>query len=114
MKGLKKNLAVVLAVCSAVSFAACKNGEEKNERVGEKIVIYTGGSSEFLWREGADEKAVWKAVEDKYYKDTGIALDFEVNFMGKDMKDKVTTALAGGNQVDLMISHTSGGSGKPF
>lgn len=108
MKNIKKVLAIALAVSTIMGVSACGKKEPNN---GEKIVIYTGGSSEFLWREGSDEKAVWKAVEDKYKKDTGIALDFEVNFMGKDMKDKVTTAISGKNQVDLMISHTSGGSG---
>ena len=109
MKTMKRVGAISLAALLSLGLVACGGGGEKDG--AEKIVIYTGGSTEFIWRAGADEQAVWDAVEAKFLADTGIEIEFEVNFMGKDMKDKVTTALAGGQAVDVMISHTSGGSG---
>ena len=105
-------LDIYLAVVLSLGLVACNGGGgNSGEKSAEKIVIYTGGSTEFIWRAGADEEAVWDAVEAKFLADTGNKVEFEVNFMGKDMKDKVTTALAGGQAVDIMISHTSGGAG---
>ena len=112
MNAMKKVGALSLAAVLSLGLVACNGGGgNSGEKSAEKIVIYTGGSTEFIWRAGADEEAVWDAVEAKFLADTGNKLEFEVNFMGKDMKDKVTTALAGGQAVDIMISHTSGGAG---
>lgn len=109
---MKRIIHILLVAVMLLSMVACGGGgETPSGNDGEKIVIYTGGSSEFIWTEGADEQAVWEAVEKKYFEDTGIKLDFEVNFMGQDMKSKVSTAVSGGFQVDIMISHTSGGDG---
>lgn len=108
---MKRIITFILAALMLLSMVACTGSENPPENKAEKIVIYTGGSSEFIWTEGADEQAVWEAVEKKYYEDTGILLDFEVNFMGQDMKSKVSTAVSGGFQVDIMVSHTSGGDG---
>lgn len=107
---MKKAGAVALAALSLASFAFCGCGGDGKES-GQKIVIYTGGSTEFLWRAGADEKAVWKEVQRKFKEDTGEEIRFEVNFLGVNMKDKASTALAGNGQVDIMISHTGGRSG---
>lgn len=106
---MKKIIFIALALAFLLGVTGCGGNNEEND--ASKIVIYTGGSSEFIWKAGADEEAVWKAVEDKYFEDTGIKLDFEVNFMGQDMKNKVSTAVSGGFQVDLLISHTGGGDG---
>lgn len=111
MNTMKKVGALSLAAVLSLGLVACNGGTGGGEKGTEKIVIYTGGSTEFIWRAGADEQAVWDAVEAKFLEDTGNKIEFEVNFMGKDMKDKVTTALAGGQAVDIMISHTSGGAG---
>ena len=111
MNTMKKVGALSLAAVLSLGLVACNGGPGEGEKGTEKIVIYTGGSTEFIWRAGADEQAVWDAVEAKFLEDTGNKIEFEVNFMGKDMKDKVTTALAGGQAVDIMISHTSGGAG---
>ena len=107
---MKKVISILLVAMTLLGLVACGgSGDDGNK--GEKIVIYTGGSSEFIWTAGSDEQAVWDAVEKKYYDDTGILLDFEVNFMGQDMKNKVSTAVSGGFQVDIMVSHTGGGDG---
>ncbi len=105
---MKKFIPVLLAICILLSAAACGEDPPADDN---KIVIYTGGSTEFIWKEGSAEAEVIQAVEAAFYADTGIEVDFEVNYMGKDMKDKVSTALSGGSQVDLMISHTGGGAG---
>lgn len=107
---MKKIIAILLLFCLTFTAAACNGSSNRKDDVN-KIVIYTGGSTEFIWKDGADETAVHDAVAQAFYQDTGIKIKFEVNFMGKDMKDKVTTAISGGNQVDIMISHTSGGAG---
>ena len=112
---MKRIFALALALLLLLGLVGC-NSDSGDPTTGgisnaEKIVIYTGGSSEFIWTAGADEQAVWDAVEKKFYEDTGIALEFEVNFMGQDMKPKVATAISGGAQVDIMISHTGGGDG---
>lgn len=102
---MRKILTFLLITAFIFTAVSCGGDSGETDDDVNKIVIYTGGSSEFIWKEGADEEAVHKAVSDAFYADTGIKIEFEVNFMGKDMKDKVTTAIAGGNQVDIMISH---------
>ena len=52
-----------------------------------------------------------EAIEQKYYEDTGISLDFNVAFLGMNMKDRLTASLAGGDQVDMAISHSRTGTG---
>lgn len=78
---------------------------------GDKIVIYAGGSSEFAWVKGSQEDKVIKAIEDRYYEDTGNSLDFEIAYLGEDMQTKLSSELAAGSQVDIVISHTRGGNG---
>ncbi len=78
---------------------------------GKKIVIYAGGSSEYSWVKGSAEEEVINEIEQAYYDDTGILLDFEVSYLGQDMKTKLGNELGGGSQVDIAISHTGGGDG---
>ena len=61
MNAMKKVGALSLAAVLSLGLVAC-NGEGGNsgEKSAEKIVIYTGGSTEFIWRAGADEEAVRK------------------------------------------------------
>lgn len=76
-----------------------------------KIVIYAGGSSEFAWVKGSEESEVIDYIEQAYYEATGTLLDFEITFTGKDLGTQMTNAIAGGDQLDVAISHTRGGSG---
>lgn len=78
---------------------------------GQKIVIYAGGSSEFSWIAGSKEKEVIEYICDLYYSETGNSLDFEISYLGEDMHTKLSSELAAGSQVDIVISHTRGGNG---
>ncbi len=120
-KTLKTFIATVLAATSAFSLVACggssgasggtSTGGEGTRPQGEKIVVYAGGSSEFSWVKGGAEGEVIEAIEQKYYEDTGISLDFEIAFFDSEMTQKLTAEISGGGQVDAVVSHTRGGSG---
>lgn len=88
------------------------NGPDGNgERpLGKTISIYTGGSSEFTWAAGSEEERVLDYVEQKYYDETGVSLDFQISHLGENMRSKLGTALTSGT-VDVIISHTRGGVG---
>lgn len=115
----KRILALLLAAAMTFSMVAC--GEEtpndpskpgvSTRPAGTKITIYTGGSSEFIWTKGSKEDEIVDYIEQKYFDATGVSLDFEVSFLGQDMKNKLTSAGAGGDSVDIAISHTRGGDG---
>lgn len=113
MKALLSGLMAAVLLLSAT--ACAKNPETDSQSgarpKGEKIVIYAGGSSEFSWVKGGAEAEVIEAIEQKYYDDTGISLDFEISFLDEQMTQKLTTEISGGGQVDLAVSHTRGGSG---
>lgn len=78
---------------------------------GTKIVIYAGGSSEFSWVKGSEEEDVIEAIEEAYWQDTRRSLDFEIAYLGQNMKSKLQSELSAGSQVDIAISHTRGGDG---
>ena len=112
-KGL---LAGALAAVLLLGTTACGKNPQSDapsgdRPKGEKIVIYAGGSSEFAWVKGGAEAEVIEAVEQKYYDDTGISLDFEISFLDDQMTQKLTTEISGGGQVDVAVSHTRGGNG---
>ena len=105
----------VLALGGGLGGCAKKSGDANNPNggnrpLGKTISIYTGGSSEFTWAAGSDEERVLDYVEQKYYDDTGISLDFQVSHLGENMQTKLGTALSSGT-VDVIISHTRGGVG---
>lgn len=115
----RKVIALLLAAVTAVTTvtAGCgtsgkEGGTSSSERpAGEKIVIYAGGSSEFSWVKGTAEDEVIEYIEQKYWEDTGKSIDFEIAYLGQNMKDKLSSELAGDSQVDVAISHTRGGDG---
>ena len=109
--------ASVLAM--GVGFGACAGntddpvnpGGGSGERpLGKTISIYTGGSSEFTWTAGSEEERVLDYVEQKYYDETGVSLDFQISHLGENMRSKLGTALSSGG-VDVIVSHTRGGVG---
>ena len=67
MKIFKKALAMLLALCTIVPFAACGKG---NGGGGDtvKLTVYRARSSGMT--DGDRDTAVKKAIEDKFYKDT--------------------------------------------
>lgn len=117
---LKTVCILLVFLLMPLSLAACGGGDGNGSTVtpggsdrpaGKKIVIYTGGSSEFSWVKGSDEDRIIEYIEDKYYNETGNSLDFEIAYLGEDMRQKLTSELAGGTQVDIAVSHTRGGVG---
>lgn len=130
MKHLKRILCLLCVFVMAVACLACgcsKPTEESSSQgassgtsgkydaskrpAGTKIVVYCGGSSEYSVVRGSDEEAVTKAIEDAYYEDTGISLDFEVSYLGNNMSSVLANSLVAGDQVDVVISHTRFDSG---
>lgn len=115
----KRILALLLAAAMTFSMVACgeetpsgpstPSGTKRPE--GAIITIYTGGSSEFIWTKGSKEDEIVEYIEQKYFDDTGVSLDFKVSFIGQDMKSKLTSAAAGGDPVDIAVSHSRGGDG---
>lgn len=75
-----------------------------------EIVIYAGGSAEYSWRKGALEEEVYRAVEDRYYQDTGKKVKFNPQFFTQNMKNTITNNVTTG-EIDVVISHTGGGDG---
>lgn len=120
--GKVRTIACVLIAVFAV-LCACGGGETTTpdpgtdggnagkRPQGTKIVIYAGGSSEFSWVQGSEEEDVIEAIEDAYWQDTGRSLDFEIAYLGQNMKSKLQSELSAGSQVDIAISHTRGGDG---
>ncbi len=133
MKIFKKALSLIVALAITASFAACGGGKKDStdnqqssadsssesgtkydpskRPAGKKIVIYCGGSSEYSVVKGSEEEAVKKAVEDAYYADTGISLDFSVSYLGTNMSSVLANSLVAHEQVDVVISHTRFDSG---
>ena len=113
----KNRIALALA---AIALASCGGGTPEASSslsgslvrpAGSKIVIYAGGSSEFRWIKGSEEDKIIAYIEDKYYEETGNSLDFEIAYLGEDMQTKLSSELAAGSQIDLVVSHTRGGVG---
>lgn len=116
---MKKFVCLLLLLAFCLPVAACTDnagtggngGGGGEEGEATKIVIYTGGSSEYAVVKGSDEDRVIEAVEQAYYEDTGILLDFDVNYLGSTMLSSLAITVAGGTQVDIAVSHAKGGSG---
>ncbi|MDY6093770.1 MAG: hypothetical protein SPI58_01860 [Candidatus Enteromonas sp.] len=104
---------LLLASCGGSSSSSSSNsGAGPLVRpAGDKIVLYAGGSSEFSWVKGSEEDRIITYIEDKYYEETGVSLDFEINYLGEDMQTKLSSELAAGSQIDIVVSHTRGGVG---
>ena len=121
---MPKKTSTTLLLFSAALLSSCGGGATPSEPTttptsqtpivrpsGDKIVIYSGGSSEFSWVKGSEEDKIISYIEDKYYEDTGNSVDFEISYLGEDMQTKLSSELAAGSQIDLVISHTRGGNG---
>lgn len=112
-KKIKRVLSVVL--CAGMLLCGCGtgsgSGSDYQKEEATKIVIYAGGSSEFAWVKGSEETEIIDYIEQAYYEETGILLDFEITFTGKDLGTQMTNAIAAGDPLDIAISHTRGGAG---
>ncbi len=100
------------AGCGGGGTTETPSGGANTERpAGTKIVVYAGGSSEFSWIAGSEETQVIDYIENAYWEDTGKSLDFDIAYLGEDMQTKLSSELAAGSQIDIVISHTRGGVG---
>lgn len=75
-----------------------------------EIKIYAGGSSEYEWIKGSKEEEVYNYIEDVYYDEMGVRLDFKTEFPGQGMKDNIINGITEG-KIDVVISHVGGGDG---
>lgn len=115
----KKLVCLALALTAAVTFAGCNkpapgpgpNPDDPNRPDAKKVVIFCGGSAEYSVVKGSEEDKVITAIEEAYYKDSGVLLDFDVAYLGTNMSSKLATTLAAHDQVDIAISHTRYDSG---
>lgn len=108
---MKRFVTILMCAIIALCCFSCgdDSGTEGND--GTKITIFAGGSSEFKWPSGSKEAEVIEAIEDKYYQDKGIKLDFVINnTLGQSMKSHIVTDVNEG-KIDVIISHTGGGDG---
>lgn len=115
---MKKFVNALCCLLSVVLLASCapaenpgKPGGDGSRPKGTEIVVYAGGSSEFSWIQGTEEQKVLDYVEDKYYDETGNSLKFKCVFLGQDLHSKLSSEIAAGSAVDIVISHTGGGVG---
>lgn len=115
----KKLVCLALALTAAVTFAGCNkpapgpgpNPDDPNRPDAKKVVIFCGGSAEYSVVKGSEEDKVITAIEEAYYEDSGVLLDFDVAYLGTNMSSKLATTLAAHDQVDIAISHTRYDSG---
>ena len=103
-------LTLILSSCIPNQNSQSSNSVDTDRGPATEIKIYAGGSSEYSWRKESKEAEVYKAIEDKYYEDTGINLKFNVQFFGQTMKNAITTGITDGS-IDVVISHLGGGDG---
>ncbi len=120
---MKKKMVLISLLAASMTLGACGGGGGDpttppspgpglgKRPAGTKIVIYAGGSSEFSWTAGSEEEDVIDIIEQKYWEETGNSLDFEIGYLGESMRNKLSSELAAGSQVDIAISHTRGGVG---
>ncbi|MBR6703559.1 MAG: hypothetical protein IKL76_03250 [Clostridia bacterium] len=109
MNKFGKMLSVALASLSVLSLASCGDKKETNDGVTE-ITIWTGGSSEYQMKKGSKEEEVYKYVEDLYYEEFKEKIKFNVQLLGQNMKNSMTTQVTEGT-IDVVMSHVGGGDG---
>ena len=110
MKIFKKALAMLLALCTIVPFAACGKG---NGGGGDtvKLTVYRARSSGMT--DGDRDAAVKKAIEDKFYKDTQIKIELDVQlYTNTQIKDIVAVNFGNKNKnIDGIFHYLSEDSG---
>ena len=95
---MRKKKVLALLMAAVTIFGTGCGGNSDGDKIsvgdrpaGEKIVIYAGGSSEFAWTQGSKESEVIDYIEQKYYEDTGKSIDFEIAYLGQNMKSKLAS-----------------------
>lgn len=102
---MKKLLSVFsILICAMLLFAACGDqtdgGDDNTPAI--KLVIYMSS----LNTKAPDDEKHSRAIEEKYYKDTGIKIDLDVRlYTVEDLSTKVTLALSEKSQIDGICMH---------
>ncbi len=100
-------LLLVVSMISAYVLAGCNN-QQGADGEGIKIVFYRAGGL----IAGQNDAAVKEAIEEKFYKDTGIKIDLEVKLcLNEDINTKLDLAIAGGEQIDAIFNYVGSTSG---
>ncbi len=110
MKKTGKRLlaALLLLVMCLPMMTGCDKKDVSGDGDATKLVIYYGGNKVV----GANDAEVKAAIEEKFYQDTGNKIDLEVKvFQTSDLNTKVDLAIAGGEQIDGIISNVGSTTG---
>ena len=92
-----KTFTLMLISSALISCGGKTNSSHSHDKPAPtETVIYAGGSSEYSWTKGKEEADVIRAVQDKYYEDTGRNLKFNISYLGQDMKTKIQSTIASG------------------
>ena len=92
----KRIMATLLAALMTFTMVGC--GETNDDPIGRPqgtvIKIYTGGSSEFSWPAGSREDEIIDYIEQKYYDEMHVSLDFQISRLGsEDFWTKIRAAI---------------------
>ena len=93
------SFALVVLILLLLVLPGCTN----QESTANKLVVYI----EYNGALGTEDDAVEKAIEEKFFQDTGIELDLQVEAVGTDMiGQKIVTARADTTQqIDGIVTH---------
>ncbi|MBQ4560635.1 MAG: extracellular solute-binding protein [Tyzzerella sp.] len=100
MRKIKLYLFMITLLCIAGSMSAC--GKEDNS---SKVTVYVEYNGSF----GSEDEEVEKAIEEKFYKDTGLEIDLQIEAANTDMLgQKIVTAMADEKAaIDGFVNHYS-------
>ena len=100
MRKIKLYLFMITLFCIAGSMSAC--GKEDNS---SKVTVYVEYNGSF----GSEDEEVEKAIEEKFYKDTGLEIDLQIEAANTDMLgQKIVTAMADEKAaIDGFVNHYS-------
>lgn len=99
-------LLLVLALCLPILTGCSGNGDSSGDRT--QLVFYLAGGLVA----GQNDAAVKEAIEEKFYKDTGIKIDLKVVLcQNADINTKIDLAIAGGDPIDAIFNYVGSTSG---
>ena len=100
MRKIKLYLFMITLFCIAGTMSAC--GKEDNS---SKVTVYVEYNGSF----GSEDEEVEKAIEEKFYKDTGLEIDLQIEAANTDMLgQKIVTAMADEKAaIDGFVNHYS-------
>lgn len=116
MKIIRKIFATALAVCTMGSFVACGGGNSgggKPVKDGDTYVLTIYRSRDAGMTDGVRDGAVKKAIEEKFYQDTGLKISLEVQlYTNTQIKDVVSVNFGNPNKnIDAIFHYLSEDAG---